>query len=189
MNGNKTASALDKKSLVFTIIALVLIFIITIAMALSDEHNRFDYKNNSRIFNSTSDLAFLDEYIVEENIKLDKNIFDAYEAYFSENKTVLLEYNGNKIYLFAYTFSNTDCCLEYANKVSGNNYKRNYDGNSISRYYYKTVSLLNIYQSRKLLVFQNNKAYVISAKISEKDFTQFVEYFMSQLPTKVEITY
>lgn len=56
-------------------------------------------------------------------------------------------------------------------------------------YYYKHISFLNIYQSEKLLVFSNEKAYVISAKIPEKDFNHFIEYFMEQLPLEVQMTF
>ena len=180
---------MDKKRLMISFGIVGIICIVSFCMLLSSINERYDYKTKSRMFESIDDLSFIDEYVIEEDIKLDDDILDAYESYFSESKTVTIEYNGNKIYIFAYTFESTDHCIEYAKEVSGNNYKHLYSGDDISQYYYKHTSFLNIFESEKLLVFSNEKAYVISAKISEKAFNEFIEYFMNQLPTKVEMKY
>ena len=55
--------------------------------------------------------------------------------------------------------------------------------------YYKSVSLFRLYQSEKLIVFSEEKAYVIKAKISEKKFNEFIEFFMEQLPLEVQISF
>ena len=179
---------IDKKRLLITVILVIVLIAISIIMAISAQNNRFDYKNNSYIFGTVNDLSFIDEYVVEENIQLDKHIFNTYESCLSEYKTVHLDYNGKKINVFAYTFTDTDFCLDYVKDVTGSNYKSLNNGN-IASYYYKHTSFFNIYQSEKLVVFQNNKCYAISAKMSQDDFNQFVEYFMNNLPVKLEMTY
>lgn len=180
---------MNKKKLLISLSLTGVLLIVALVMMISSQNNKFDYKNKSTMFENINDLSFLNEDIVEESINLDEDISDDCESSLSEKRTVLLEYNGNRIYVFAYVFDTVDSCLEYANKVSGNNYKRNYEGNDIARYYYKHTSFFNIFQTEKVLVFQNNQAYVISAKIPEKDFNEFVEYYMSQLPNKVEMLY
>ncbi len=177
-----------KKRFIISLGIVGVLVVVSCCMILSSIKNRYDYENESRMFETIDDLAFIDEYIVEQNIN-DEDISDANEAYFLESKTVTIEYNGNKINVFAYTFESTEYCIEYANKASGNNYKNLYSGDDISQYYYKHTSFINIVQSEKLLVFSNEKAYVISAKISEKDFNEFIKYFMNHLPTKVKIAY
>ena len=74
----------------------------------------------------------------------------------------------SKIKIYAYVFSNTEDCLEYAQEVSGNYYEDIYIKNNgkMSWSYYKSVSLFRLYQSEKLIVFSEEKAYVIKAKIS-----------------------
>jgi hypothetical protein len=73
--------------------------------------------------------------------------------------------------------------------VSGHNYFHNYNGEHNGKYYHKKISFFNIFQSQKLLVLSDEKAYVIKANISDKKFNEFIEYFMAQLPTKFEYTY
>lgn len=137
------------------------------------------------MFERIEDLDFLDEFAKTENIQ-DKNAVGiAYE----ESRTCKIFYQNCEIYIYAYLFTTTENCLAYANKVSGNNYNRLYDNENISMYYYKHTSFFNIVQTEKLLVFDDEKAYVISAKISEKDFNIFIDYFMSQLPLSVEMSY
>ena len=180
---------MNKKALIISCCIVVILLIVTFCMMSLSSNEKYDYKNESRMFESVDDFAFLDEFVIEENLNLDKDILNAPHADFSEHKTITIEYNGKKINVFAYEFKNTHCCVEYANKASGNNYKTLDLDKNISRYYYKHTSFFNIFQSEKLLVFSNEKAYVISAKISEKEFNEFIKYFMSQLPTKMEMTY
>ena len=175
---------MDKRKIALRVIlSISLIFVLLITVSCSS--NRFDYKNNSRMFERIEDLKFLDEFAKTENIQ-DKNAVGiAYE----ESRTCKIFYQNWEIYIYAYLFTTTENCLVYANKVSGNNYNRLYDNESISMYYYKHTSFFNIVQTEKLLVFDDEKAYVISAKISEKDFNIFIDYFMSQLPLSVEMSY
>ena len=167
---------------VFAIGLVLCTFIICLVFSLTSIRNRFDYESNSRIFDSISDLDFLNEFALDESIK-DKYISD---IEFDDSRTVLADYNGNKIRIYAYDFSSVENCLEYAENVSGNNYLYSYNGEDIAWYYYEfSLFLLN----ERLLVFYNDKAYVLSARLSEQEFNEFVVYFMSKMPTAVQITY
>lgn len=177
---------MKKKRLIISLSIVGVLVILSFCMMIVSTKKRYDYRNNSRIFETIEDLDFIDEYVVEENINLDNNIL---EEYVSESKTVSIEYNENEINIFAYVFTDIEHCLEYAQKVSGNNYKKTYSGGNIARHYYKHTSFLNMAQTEKLLVFSNEKAYVITAKISDKKFNEFITYFMGQLPIKVEMVY
>lgn len=182
---------MNKKRLLILFSIVGVWLIVSFCMIRLSIKNSYDYKNNTRMFETVDDLAFIDEYVVEENIRLDDVILDTFEEYLLENKTVTIEYNGIKINIFAYTFESTECCIEYANKVSGNNYKPFYSGDDISEYYHELDSNL-ISQREKLLVFSNEKAYVISVKMTVKElseFREFIEFFMNQLPIEVKIKY
>jgi len=176
---------MDRTRLIIALVIVGAMVVASMGMLIVSVVNGYDYQNNSRIFEDISDLDFLDEYATEESIT-DGRV-DAQSVY--KSKAVRINYNGNEIDIFAYTFIDTASAIKYANKVSGNNYDLNYDGGEISRYYYKHTSFLNIFQSEELLVFSNENAYVIKSKIPEKEFNEFIEYFMTNLPLAVEITY
>ena len=180
---------MKKKRIIFTTSIVGILLIIIFCMMISSINNNYDYENNSKMFEKIEDLNFLDQYVVEENIELDKHAIKVGKENIIGNKTVSIEYNGDKISIFAYVFSNSVYCLEYASEVSGNDYANFYDSDSITKYCYRYKSFLNIFPSEELLVFSREKAYVISAKISEKDFNDFIEYFINQLPIELEMTY
>ena len=174
---------MNKKAAIFSFGIVSLCLVVSLCMTLSSIRNLYDYENESRIFDSIDDLSFIDEYVIKSPI------IDSYKPYFSESKTATIEYNDKKINIFAYTFENIEHCVEYASNVSGNRYETLPSGDDISLYYYRHRSFLNMFQSEQLLIFSNEKAYVISAKIPEKVFNEFIAYFMHQLPVQVQMTY
>ncbi len=176
---------MDRTRLIIALVIVGAIVLASMGMLIVSVVNGYDYQNNSRIFEELSDLDFLDEYATEDSITDGRVEAESV----SKSKAVRINYNGNEIDIFAYTFIDTESCIEYANKVSGNNYKNSYDSGEISRYYYKHTSFLNIFQTEELLVFSNENAYVIKSKIPEKEFNEFMEYFMTNLPLAVEIAY
>lgn len=182
---------MKSKRMIVSLSVGAVIVLLSVCMMISSVMNGYDYKNNSKIYENIGNLDFLDEYIVEENIKRkDKNI-KQFEEGILDCKNVIVEYDGSKIYIHSYIFKSSESCLDYVRAVNGNDYEELYIKNDgkLSMYYYKHISFLNIYQSEKLLVFSNEKAYVISAKIPEKDFNHFIEYFMEQLPLEVQMTF
>ena len=176
----RTEMKIDKKRLIFALAFTAVLVILSICMLITSIKNGYDYENNSRMFESMSDLAFLDELVTDENSK-DNNIKN---ISYKDSKVVKIQYNNREICIYAYDFSTVTECQKYARNVSGNDYQ-DIEAHS----FYKHTSFLNIIQSEELLVFCNDKAYVISAKIPETEFNEFMEYFMNQLPTVVQMDY
>lgn len=170
----------DKSRFIFALAFAGVLVFISICMLVASIKNGYDYENNSRMFESVGDLAFLNELITDENIK-DNNIKD---ISCEDSKLVKIKYDNYEICIFAYDFSTVEECKKYARNVSGNDYK-----DIEAHYFYKHTSFLNIVQSEELLVFCNDKTYVISAKMPEHEFNSFIEYFMTQLPIAVQMDY
>ena len=180
---------MKKTRIIISLTTVGVILIASFCMLIGSVNNAYDYKNNSYIFETISELNFLNEYVVEEGLNLDKKIAQIASEEIQQSKTVKINYNGSEIYVFAYIFSSVNSCIDYANKVSSNDYQKFYNGNNLAKYFYYHKSFLNLFQSEELLVFSNEKAYVVKAKISDKKFNQFITYFMGELNTKVEFTY
>lgn len=175
-----------RKIIIFSILGVFCIQVVVGFCWLLLTH--YDYDNKTRMFNTVDDLSFINEYIVEEDIKLDDAITDELKTYVLESKTVTIEYEGHKIDIFAYTFESTENCIEYATKVSGSDYNYFYTGDSISMFHYDGNA--NIFgATEKLLVFSNEKAYVIKSEMPTNNFNKFIDYFMNQLPIKFKMEF
>ena len=55
---------------------VLLIVALVMMISSQNKNNKFDYKNNSTMFENINDLSFLNEDIVEESINLDEDISD-----------------------------------------------------------------------------------------------------------------
>lgn len=171
---------MNKKRLIFALAFVGVLVILSFCLMNLSRNNQYDYAHNSRIFEDINDLAFLDEFVVDGKIS-DNKIKD---INYEDSKTVKIKYDNHEICIFAYDFSTVEECQKYAQNVSGNDYRK-----IEAHYFYKHTSFLNIIQSEELLMFCNDKAYVISAKIPESEFNEFIEYFMNQLPTVTQLDY
>ena len=190
MCGNPANVFKQEVSIKRVIVSVCIVLLIGAVDLWSIINNQYDYMHDTRIFDTISDLSFIDDYVIEDNLE-DKQISNVSNENLLQSKQVMIDYNGRKIKIYAYVFSNTKDCLEYAQDVSGNYYEDIYirKNGKMSWSYYKGVSFLGLFQSEKLIVFSEEKAYVIKAKISQKKFNEFIEFFMEQLPLEVQISY
>lgn len=159
-----------------------MLFIATIVVSLV---NKYDYQNNACIFNTIEDLDFLNDDIVEDDIKDTKlgNLSCA------SNKSVQVKYDGRNYRLFAYEFNSIEDVFSYGKAVTGNDYQNiceRFENNSWCYSEYYAITVIPI--SSRMFVFQEaNVLYVESKGISQKQFNKFIDYLFTNLPQKVDL--
>lgn len=159
-------------------------FVVIASAVTSCAFNTYDYKDKSYIFESISDLDFLNEYqkdeIEDKSLKNEKIV---------DSKNISMTYE-NKVFNFhAYIFESLDDTISYASRVTGNKYEALVKDNELSMYYYYSKSFLGLGTTSQTLIFSNDKAYYFNSSCSSSVYSSFTEFYMSNLIIKVEFSY
>jgi len=162
---------------------IILIAIIALAFVSSIIlHIKYDYllKNDLYIFENISDLSFLDEYIIKDDIP------DKADNY-TQRKCVDVKYNGKTYSVYAYTFKTNEAAFKYASKKSKSDYNALYEQTGETDFYFgKTTSLFGLFNNRKTLLVSKNNVLILEGKTGAKDYSDFLGFVFEKLPQKIE---
>lgn len=174
----------SKKRVICAIVAVCVVLVLVFVSIMTNTSNSYNFKNNAYIFETIEDLDFLNDHIVDDNIK-DKNLGN---LNYSASKCMRIKFDGNNYKLFAYEFNSVEDSFIYGEVVSGNDYQRAYkDTGIISHYYHAHYSFIFVQLSCKVLVLNGTNSLYIEAKgIDHKQLNKFFDYLFSHLPQKVE---
>lgn len=169
-----------KARIIISVVIVMVLFIVWVVFTVKDENNKYDIKSNSYIFETMSDLDFLNDNEIME-------IDDKHEIGCISRRCVKIKYDNTNFNVYAYEFASKEQAWVYARKINGNNYSSLYkDTNSTNFYYSTTTNIFGIYQSRLTMVISENKVLLISSNCNSKKYTHFLTYLFEQLPLRVE---
>ena len=173
-----------KIRIISIIIAVVVVLILIVITFISNSVNGYDFSENSYIFSTVDDLNFLNESVVESNVK-DKNLKD---LKYTSSKSVQIKYDEKNYRLFAYEFNSKEDVFAYGKAVSGNDYSDVYERFGKTGWYYSEYkAIILIPLSNKMLLFDNTNVLYVESKVNKKQFNKFLDYLFTNLPQKVDL--
>lgn len=171
---------MEKKRIIITVVSVLILIICCVVLMIVDKNNAYDIENKSYIFETMSDLDFLnDNEIIEID---DKHKIDSIIG-----RSVKVKYENKYFNVYAYEFESKEQAWVYAEKISGTDYSSFYEMIKSTNFYYtKTVNILAIYQNRLTMVISENKVLHISSHCNSKKYAKFLNYLFIRLPLRVE---